>query len=350
MADRSLKRRAIADKLSADIARLEKEIVDRRKNLVEARERLVARRVARAYIGGAAQVDASGFAAWSRHVPAIARAVGQLERLRRRLPAALEKADSAAMLAREERERRARINAANEGLMRRLDALAAAAPTIDARWAQERLQEAKRIKALQKKLARRAAKRAPERPDWMRKPVKLPAPIRQPDLTIETEKGDDTALVERPGLLPGTYTVMDPRRLHRLLDRPRTPEVWTAAYVGVRLIEAHRVLMKTPSAIYPKGYGAAWPLYKVEASEAANLPGLRTSVRVAPSADAVARMHEAIAWPMQFLSNRPGAAADVNWWAQEAAWDQLEFDSRSAPWEALQIIATAFNAAKEVVR
>lgn len=348
MADRSLKRRAIADKLSADIARLEKEIVDRRKHLVEARERLVARRVARAYIGGAAQVDASGFAAWSRHVPAIARAVGQLERLRRRLPAALEKADSAAMLAREERERRARINAANEGLMRRLDALAAAAPTIDARWAQERLQEAKRIKALQKKLARRAAKRAPERPDWMRKPVKLPAPIRQPDLTIETEKGDDTALVERPGLLPGTYTVMDPRRLRKLLDRPSTPKVWTATYTGARLIEAHRVLMKTPAAIYPKGYGAAWPLYKAEASEAAG-PGLRQPIRFAPSADAVARCSEAIAWPMQFLSNRPDLAADVNWWALEAAWDQLEFDSRSAPWEALQIIATALNAAKEPV-
>lgn len=347
MTSRAAKRRAIADKLAADIDRLRKEIADRRAHMVQAKARSLGRPLIKAYTAP----DGSWFAIWSRHVVPLARAVGALDRARRRLEPALDKAEHAARLAREDRERKARIAAANIGVMRRFDQMAADG-AITERWAKERREEAKRIKTLQKKLAKRTTKDYTARPDWMQKPVKLPDPVQQPSFEVEEIKREPPP---REGLIPGTYSLSDPDRIGQLLDRPRLPTVWKATYVGVRLIEAFRVLNKTPGTIWPKGFGAAWPAYKIEAGEAAIQAGAgtlamgRNSIRVAPSSEAVARMNEAISWPMQFLSHRPGAAADVNNWADQAAWDQMDFDARSAPWVELQIIADALNAAREPI-
>lgn len=341
MASRAHKRRVIAEKLAMTIARLQAEIVDRRKHLEEAKKRALA-----ATPKGSFASVPSWFAVWSRHAPPLARAVGQLDRAMKRLPTARDKAALATMLEREKEAQRERIAAANVGYMRRLDELAAAAPAVQARWDKERAQEAKRMKSLRKRIEKRTRKDGPEQPKWFQKPRKLPDPIQQPDLSEAAE----TEVMEapRPGLLPGTYRVMEPRQAMRLVEKPAVPKVWTASYVGVRLIEAHKVLARTPGTIWPKSFSAAWPLFKVEASEELIL-NERRRPRYSPSKEAIDRMNEAISWPMQFLSNRHGAAADVNWWAADAAWEQLDFDSRNAPWTELQVIANGLNAAKEPV-
>jgi hypothetical protein len=342
LSDRARKRREIADKLAADIARLAKEIADRRRHLADSKR--------------AAQMwsdDGSWFAKWSRHIMPLARAVGALHRATHRLPGAKERAHRSTMQAREKATRLARIKAANVGYMKVLDRIKDGAAEQREQWRRERKEEEKRIRKLSRQLEKRNRKDYTARPDWMQKPVTLPPPIQQPDLTIHHDALSPAP--PREGLIPGTFTVMDPARIGTIVDRPRLPKVWTATYVGARLIEAHKVLLRLPASIWPKGYGAAWPLYKIEAGEAAIQAGAGTlaigrhSRPRTASADAVARMNEAISWPMQYLSNRPGAAYDVNSWAADAAFDQMDFDARSAPWVSLQIIADALNAAKEVV-
>src|SRR3954467_6628340 len=48
----------------------------------------------------------------------------------------------------------------------------------------------------------------------------------------------------RAGLLPGTWKMIDPSRLGGIVDRPRAPARWSARHVGMRLIEAHRILKR----------------------------------------------------------------------------------------------------------
>jgi hypothetical protein len=349
------KRRKIVDNLVEVVARLEKEIADRRRNMLMAKQRYLSRPQSKGAAAGDRCVT-TWFAVWSRHVLPLARALGQLGRARARLAKAAVKADHASARERTTMARIARIRAANDGLLARIDARAG--DRITERWNKERREEAKREKVRRKQLARRTRKDFTDRPDWVQRPVKLPPPVEQPDVVSEPSlyPKETGPMLGRPDLLPGTYTVIDPARGGGgLVDRPRLPKVWTATYVGVRLIEAHQVLTRMPGTIWPKSYGAAWPEYKVEAGELAIQAGAGTlhmgrGVRVAPSAEAVARMNDAIAWPMRFLADRPGAAADVNRWAADAAFDEMDFDTRSAPWVELQIIADALNARKEAVR
>jgi hypothetical protein len=339
LSESATKRKAIADKLAADIARLQREIADRHAHLAQAKARVLVKD------------PSTWFAKWSRHVMPLARAVGALQRLQRRLPIAKDRAVRAGARA----SHLARLRAATEGHLRRFDAINSkeSAAAQGERWRRERKEEEKRVRQLQKRLRKRTTKDFTERPEWMQRPVTLPAPIQQPDLSPPR---NEEVLPPREGLMPGTFKLMDPTRLGTIIDRPRLPKVWTAAYVGARLIEAHKILLRLPGTIWPKGYGTAWPLYKVEAGEAAIQYGAGTLASLSmprprgASADAVARMNEAISWPMQFLSNRPGAAADVNYWAADAAFDQMDFDARSAPWVSLQVIADALNAANEPVR
>jgi hypothetical protein len=326
MTDRAAKRRAIADKLAADIARLPAAIAKSREG-TKVRARLEA----------------------------------QLERAQARFGAAKEKADLAEAADREKQAKKARIKAANVGYMKRLDALQAAAPAVTAQWAKEREEEGGRIAARKKQLDRRTTKdlrgksSTVDQPGWMRRQVKLPEPIQQPDLAPSTEPAEQLA-PPREGLIPGTFRLMDPERIGGIVDRPRLPKAWTARQVGIRLIEAHRVLGRIPTNVWPKEYGAAWPSYQSDFSDhviqagAGTLFSNRRSPPRGASAEEMARMSEAICWPMQFLSHNRTMAADLNWWAFDTATDDFEFDARSAPWEALQFIANALNAANEVVR
>jgi len=340
---KAAKRRAIANKLAADIARLTKEIADRRANMIKARERSEAKPHKSALVAG-------WFDAWARHTPPIARAVGALEQAKKRLPIAIEKAEEAESRAREAAKLKQKIAVANIGIVRRLDALRADAPAIQKRWTEERREEEKRIKKLKKQLERRTTQdRQAQRPDWWRKPIPLPPPIEQP-----TAVDDEVDTIEPPreGLIPGTFKIIDPSRLGAgLLDADPLPAVWTWRYVGVRLIEAHAVIRRLPATIWPKGYGAAWPAYKFEAGELAVQAGAGTLamgrniiVRTA-SVDEIARANEAIAWPLQFLHSEIWAAQAVNTWAMDD-----DADPDTGPEDLLQFMADKLNAAKEPVR
>src|SRR5437016_1903258 len=106
--DKAAKRRAVANKLTADIDRLKKEIADRRANMIKARERAEAK-------PHKCTLTAGWFDAWSRHTLPIARAVGALEQVRKRLPIATERAEEAEFRARESAKLKQKIAAANFG-------------------------------------------------------------------------------------------------------------------------------------------------------------------------------------------------------------------------------------------
>jgi hypothetical protein len=344
------KRRAIVDKLSADIARLLKEIEDRRVHLAQVR----ARALAKPHKG---KLIAGWFDAWSRHAPPIARAEGSLRRALSRAAVATEKAEDAATQEREQTRQRAAIRARNVGLMRRLDALREEAPAIKQRWAAERREEEKRLKKLKKRLQDRTRKDLSARPDWMKKPVALPPPIAQPDLTAE-----DPADLSPPreGLIPGTYRLIDPARLDparlsfSLLDDEPLPPAWNARHVGRRLIEAHDVLRRLPMNVRPQGYSALWPEYQHTAGELAIQAGAQTlaigrnAIIKTASSDEVARMNEALGWPIQFLAHANfWALSALNNWASNR---DATPDDPDAPDDMLKFIAEALNAAREPVK
>jgi hypothetical protein len=344
MSEAATKRRAIADKLAADIARLRKEIADRRANMLKAKERALSK-------PHKCPLTAGWFDAWSRHAPPIAKAEGSLARALKRLPQAQTKAQFAEGQERKAAATRAAIRARNVALMRRL-ALKDGAAEISARWKVERSGEEKRIKKLKKQLEKRTRRDLTARPDWMKKPLPLPPPIEQPNFA-EVEEAEIPP--PREGLIPGTYKVMDPRRFSlSLLNPDPLPTRWTSRHVGTRLIEAHDVLRRMPASIWPKGYGAAWPAYKYEQGELAVQAGAGTLqmgrnliVRTA-SAEEVARMSEALDWIMQFLSGcNYWSLAALNGWASST---EATPDDKDAPTELLEFIAAALNAAKEVVR
>jgi hypothetical protein len=347
-------RRAIADKIAADVARLRKEIADRRAHLVQAKARTLSKLCRRDIVAGERiriVEEASWFTAWSRYAPAVAKAEGALSRALKRRPAAILKAEFAEGQERKAAAIRATIRARNVALMRTLDALKEAAPAIDQRWKVERKDEEKRLKKLKKQLEKRTRRDITARPDWMKKPLALPPPIEQPNFSeVEAEIPPP-----REGLIPGTYRVIDPARFSLgLLNPDPLPTRWNARHVGVRLIEAHDVLRRMPASIWPKGYGAMWPAYSHSAGELAIQAGAGTLqmgrnliVRTA-SADEVARMNEALDWIMQFLSGcNYWSLAALNGWASSS---EATPDDKDAPTDLLEFIAAALNAAKEVVR
>lgn len=250
------------------------------------------------------------------------------------------------------RERkRLTIEKRNEGFMRRIDKLAAAAPAVSKQWAEDRAKEPKRLAKMKAELRKRVNRDITSRPDWMQRPVSLPPPIEQPtDLDVI----EPPAPPPREGLIPGTYTFRDPARLRPLLDLPPLPTTWTAEHVGRRLIDAHATLRCMPERDKPKGYGACWPAYRAEAGELAIQAGAgtlllgRNRVRRVPSGDEVALMDEALTWIGQYLSG-------ANAWARMALirWaddTDSEPDDADAPIDLLDFIAKALNAEKRVVR
>lgn len=164
-------------------------------------------------------------------------------------------------------------------------------------------------------------------------------------------------LPPRDGLIPGTYRMVDPSRQTGIVDRPRLPTRWTARHVGMRLIEAHRIVARMPGNIWPKQYGTAWPVFRQEMAladrDATFVRERNSRINIGAGADEIARTGEALCWPLQFLSATPDVARDVNLWASqitEEEFENIDDGDLAVPWEGLQMIADCLNAANEVVR
>ncbi len=94
------------------------------------------------------------------------------------------------------------------------------------------------------------------------------------------------------------------------------PDVWIGPHVGLRLVEAFKTLALLPATRGPAGFENAWPIYvhdwidllaqessDTEAKE--QRAAVENRVRLQPSALDVSRMELAIAWPGQYLRDRP---------------------------------------------
>jgi len=328
-------RRAIAEKIAAKVERLRQEIDDRRKHLAQARARGNASTIAKAE-------------------GAIAKTEEVLHAELKRLGPAIDRAEHAEAQERKKAAERAAIRARNIGLMRRLDALREAAPSIRAQWEAERKDEEKRLKKLKKKLEQRTHKdqfTGPKRRGrYWEKPIPLPPPIEQPDLSDTVD-----AAPPREGLIPGTYKVVDPDRLClNLLDDEPLPASWTPRHVGKRFIEAHDVLRRLPMNVRPQGYSALWPEYTFEPGELAIQAGAETLaigrnvVFRTASASEVARMSQALEWIVRYLTRcNAWSLVYLNQWASSR---DATPDDKDAPVDLLEFIAAALNEAKEPVK
>ena len=271
--------------------------------------------------------------------------------------------DKAAKAAREERRavkareaatrgaarkaKKAKLDAQTAAITSRLDRLKQTTPDLSAKWQAERAEEKKTLKKIKDRLAKRTTKDIANRFIFEALPT-LPEPVAQPDFS----KPDPVeAPPPREGLIPGTFKLIDPNRIAPLLDADPLPKRWTARHVGVRLIEAMEVLKILPGC-GNGGSSSVWPAYLNEGVELAYQAGAgtlaigRNNVRRIASANEVARMNEAITWPMQYLSG-------CNFWSLGALNEWAiagDPDSKDAPNDLLQFIAEALNAAKEVVR
>jgi hypothetical protein len=194
---------------------------------------------------------------------------------------------------------------------------------------------------------------------WPRRRSAVAAPALQDAATFPTgpivpyvppEK--PLSVVERAGLLPGDYHV-DNRIVGQLLGRPMKPKEWDSALVADRLCRAFRTLGRLPMTVRPKQYGVAWPEYRHDQADGfgQTLTGAimqRNRVIPGTSAEDVALMHEALAWPMEHLADQQDVARAVNEWAMWAAWDTEAMDG--LVYAGLKTIAMKLNGKGVVVR
>lgn len=299
------------------------------------------------------QRGSTGVKAQAADRAALERAVSRLSKARER---AIQRAKAAAKAARAE--------AFNAGMAKRLDVIAADAPAVSERWRRERAQEPKRLKKLKKRIAARVYKdhggaQPPQKPPaWMQKPIALPPPVTQPQ-GVDVIADAPLTLPDRPELLPGTFTLVDPARLSGgldVLDREPPPPTWTAEHVGYRLIEAHEILRRMPMKLRPAAYGSPWPEYRYEAGDLVHQASTGTiemgrgTLRRSASSDEVARCNEAIAWPLLYLSGlNAWALGSLNAWADDPG-EEHGRDLPNAIRPMLELIAGALNAAGERVR
>jgi hypothetical protein len=94
------------------------------------------------------------------------------------------------------------------------------------------------------------------------------------------------------------------------------PPHWTGPHVGVRLVEALRVVQLLPARRGPQEYGNNWPAWLVEwQDQLAQLEQEQAErdlahrqqnrVRVLPTATEIMRMEQAIVWPARYLRELP---------------------------------------------
>jgi hypothetical protein len=113
------------------------------------------------------------------------------------------------------------------------------------------------------------------------------------------------------------------------------PSTWTMVHVLDRLEEAYEVLLALPARTRPKQYGNAMPtpvqerpalkdlLEMAEAGE--SFEEDRNRVRLAPTTAQITRMDQALAWPMEYLADRPDLAKAIS---LRALWAVIRADIR----------------------
>lgn len=327
MTDRAAEAQAAADRWSATVDRLRAEIATR---------------------------EASG-----RATKALDNARASLARAESHAAAARERVEILARKARAAEAKAARQAAADAALGRRLDKIAEAAPQVMKRWAQERKDEPKRIEKRKKAVAKRTTKDLRSGFDpkahfgiGRRRRAATEPPVAEtfPTGPIIPYAPTKAPPPDRPGLLPGDFRLVDRPQPDAGVDRT-VPKIWDARYVGVRMVEAHAVLRRLPMVTRPKEFGANWPEYIHQGVELAYQAGAGTlhqnrgrQIR-GTSAEEVARMNEALAWPLQYLNDSHAHAWAVNEWAFEAGLDdEVRLDALAN--EALEHIAAKLNAGK----
>jgi hypothetical protein len=155
---------------------------------------------------------------------------------------------------------------------------------------------------------------------------------------------------ERAGILGAIGRSERPRPL---LRERRVPQRWTLIAVMDRMEEAFRILMRLPVATRPRGHINSMPFYvydqsdlngQVETYELERMARLRNRVRIPPSPAEIARMEEALHWPIAYLSGPEfhHVARAVNLGSLWAAFD-ADVDARV---KRLKITRRAFNARK----
>ena len=112
---------------------------------------------------------------------------------------------------------------------------------------------------------------------------------------------------ERTGILGATGRLPLPPRCR---DR-QLPDCWSFIHVMGRMEDAFRTLRRLPLPTRPRGYINSMPLYlydradlnsQLETCELERLAKLRNRVRIPPTPADIARMEEALHWPIRFLS------------------------------------------------
>lgn len=129
---------------------------------------------------------------------------------------------------------------------------------------------------------------------------------------------------------------IDPERVRGWWEeraaRYQAPEIWNIGHVDYRMVGAFRVLLRLPIQTRPREFGNAMPQYLYEWSDfLAQAEGDRELRRAGnrliyrhkgATADEVAEMEQALAWPMTYLGKDAEAAQAVllgsMWKAMEA--------------------------------
>lgn len=91
------------------------------------------------------------------------------------------------------------------------------------------------------------------------------------------------------------------------------PDEWNGPHVGARLTDAWHTLARIPSPrFYPRGFGRAWPQYRIEWTDLLSMIGAGeyeavqreiNRVRVLPSAKEISQMECALGWPLEYLDH-----------------------------------------------
>lgn len=297
MATNDLSRPAVAaalarlEKADAAVARLSDRYADMQGRLADAR--------ARGHAGRAADLDAG------------------LSRCARLLVDA--KAKRSAALAALQRAHRVALAA--EGALRKIERMADKTAAVQRKWAEDRRDEAKRVRRLTKALRARHAAGEDQRA--------LPARVKAARLVEPPRLVPPPPEPPPPDLAPGQVAPaiaarMAARTAAFLAERRRVPDHWTPEWVGERMTEAFRTLLSLPVPTRPRAFGNAMPNYLYEAGDYVHQVQGGTygdSITVYPgvTTQEVVRMEQALQWPMLYLRGDPPAARAVNIAALAAA-------------------------------